>query len=73
MFKAQFESRRIYIIGISETWLNDKLPSDLYNLSSDYIFIRNERTWYYTNSSSIKKGGGVGIFINLRLVLMAIS
>ena len=67
MFKAQFATSNIHIIGISETWLNEKLPTDLYNLSNDYVFIRNDRTWHDGNATLNKKGGGVGIFVNSRL------
>ena len=32
VFKTQFSSSNFHILGLSETWLNDKLPNDLYIL-----------------------------------------
>ena len=66
-FKAQFENSNIHILGISESWLNDFLPSNLLTLSNDFNLLRNDRKWNENNSNVTKKGGGVGLFINSRL------
>ena len=63
VFKAQFSSSNLHILGISETWLNDKLPNGLYNLSNEYTLIRNDRKWCENGNSVPKKGGGVALFI----------
>ena len=68
IFKTQFGDSNIHIFGISETWLNDSIPSNILNLSSSYTLLRNDRKWLQTNNSSIKKGGGVGLFINSKLI-----
>ena len=54
-------------MGLSETWLNDSLPSELYYLSSKYVFYRNDRAWKEDNSNAIKKGGGVGLYVDSNL------
>ena len=63
VFKAQFSSSNLHILGLSETWLNNKLPSGLYNLSNDYTFLRNDRNWCDIGTNIPKKGGGVALFI----------
>ena len=63
-FKIHFMNSNIYILGLSETCLNASLPSELFNLSDNYTFYRNDRSWRDNNSNSIKKGGGVGLFID---------
>ena len=64
IFKIHFMNSNLSILGLSETWLNDSLPSDLFNLSDNYTFYRNDRSWRDNNSNSIKKGGGGGLFID---------
>ena len=66
-FKAQFENSCVHILGLSETWLNDKIPSSLFNLSKDYVLIRNDRNWSEDSTNDIKKGGGVCLFVNSKL------
>ena len=41
--KTQFMDSKLHIIGLSETWLHDKLPSNLFFLNSSYDFIRRTR------------------------------
>ena len=62
-FKAQFMSTNLHILGISETWLNNKLPSNMYILSNDFTLLRNDRSWTDNNINQPKKGGGVGMYI----------
>ena len=64
LIKLNFMSTNLHVIGISETWLNNKLPSELYTLSKDYTLIRNDRTWSDNNGIIPKKGGGVAMFVN---------
>ena len=64
-FKVQFNNSNIHVLGLSETWLNDNIPSNLLKLSSDYI--RNDRKWSDNPENNVKKGGGVGLFINSKL------
>ena len=54
-------------MGISETWLNDRIPSSLLNLSQEFVLVRNDRNWTDDFSNNIKKGGGLGLFINTKL------
>ena len=67
VFKSQFGDSNIHIMGLSETWLNDKIPSNILKLADDYVLLRNDRNWRQNNSTQIKKGGGVGIFIKSKL------
>ena len=66
-FKANFMNKNIHVLGLSETWLNDRLPNKMFDLSSDYLFYRNDRNWKENNSNVIKKGGGVGLYVNKNL------
>ena len=66
-FKTQFENSNIHILGISESWLSELLPSNLFTLSNDFTFLRNDRKWNENNLNLPKKGGGVGLFINSRI------
>ena len=66
-FKTQLGNTNIHILGISETWLNDMIPSNLFILTKEYVFYRYDRRWSDLNSNVPKKGGGVGIFINSKL------
>ena len=56
-------SSNFHILGLSETGLHDYLSSSIYNLSCDFDMIRLDRNWYEPSISTIKKGGGVCIFI----------
>ena len=49
--------------GLSDTWLNESLPNEMYKLSNYYHLLRNDRNWKENNSSRIKKGGGVAMYI----------
>ena len=64
LLKTQFSSSNLHVLGFSETWLNEKLPSALYQLSKDYVFLRNDRNWSDLNDNTIKKGGGIGLYIH---------
>ena len=66
-FKENFNNKNIQVLGISETWLNNSLPRELFELSKNYIFYRNDRNWRDLNSNSIKKGGGVGLYVDNNL------
>ena len=36
LLKIQFRSSNLHILGFSETWLNEKLPTMLFRLSDEY-------------------------------------
>ena len=63
-FKTTFKNSNLHVLGVSETWLNGNLTNQLFELSSNYIFYRNDRSWTDDNNATIKKGGGVGLFMN---------
>ena len=67
VFKAQYMSSNLHILGISETWLNDKLPCEMFKLNNEYTLIRNDRKWSDEGTTEIKKGGGVAIYIRNNL------
>ena len=51
-FKTQFVNSNLHVLGLSETWLNGKLPNELYRLSQHYTLIRIDKNWralYHTN------------------------
>ena len=65
MFKQQLIDSNIHVIGISETWLKNELPSNIVQISG-YDIIRNDRTW--TEKGKVKSGGGVCIYIKNDLI-----
>ena len=64
LLKAQFSSSNFHILGFSETWLSEALPTMLFELSSEYTFLRNDRNWSENTGMNVKKGGGLGIYIH---------
>ena len=60
VFKTQFSSSNLHILGISETRLNEKLPSEMFSLSNEYCPYRNNRNWVEAGSQTIKNGAGSG-------------
>ena len=67
IIKAQFKDSSLHVIGFSETWLHDKFPSNLFDLNSSYDFIRQDRAWRDHDSDPVKRGGGLGLYINNNL------
>ena len=63
IFKTQFVDSNLHVLGLSETWLNGKLPNELYRLSQHYTLIRNDRNWRDEGQKEIKKGGGVALYV----------
>ena len=39
-FKLHFMNSNLHVLGVSETWLNDKLPNEMFNLSRKFLFYR---------------------------------
>ena len=39
-FKAQFMNSNLHVLGLSETWLYDKLLLDIFKLSDEYVLLR---------------------------------
>ena len=68
VFKTQFPCSNLHVLGVSETWLNDKLPDEMFSLSNDYCLYRIDRKWHEPGILNIKKGGGVAIHIKNDLV-----
>ena len=64
-------SSNLHFIGLSETWLNDILPSNLFQLSDEYTLLRNDRKWHEEGLTKPKKGGGVAIYIRNTLKFSA--
>ena len=67
IFKTHFSSSNLHILGISDTWLNNKLPNELFSLSNEYCLYRNDRGWTETGNLNVKKGGGVAIYVKNNL------
>ena len=67
LLKLNFMCTNLHVLGLSETWLNSMLPSELYKLSNEYTLIRNDRNWLDYNNTHIKKGGGVATYIRNNL------
>ena len=66
-FKLHFSDENLHVLGVSETWLNDSLPNELFELSKNYILCRLDRSWKDIGTANIKKGGGVGLYIDSNL------
>ena len=63
LLKTTFNKFNIDIITFSETWLNEVIPNELIDFERKEI-IRNDRKWKNVESSdTIKKGGGVCMYI----------
>ena len=67
LIKMNFMSANLHVLGLSETWLNNMIPSELYTLSNEYTLIRNDRNWHNDNNLIPKKGGGVATYIRNNL------
>ena len=67
IFKAHFMSSNLHFIGLSETWLNDKIPSEILKLSKGLTLMRNDRKWFEDGNTEPKKGGGVAVYIRNNL------
>ena len=63
IFKAHFMSSNLHFIGLSETWLTEKIPDNLLQLSNENTIIRNDRAWTENNTSEPKIGGGIAVFV----------
>ena len=66
-FKIHFMNSNLHVLGLSETWLNDSLPNEMFDLAGKYTLYRNDRNWTENNSNTTKKGGGVGLYIDSNL------
>nr|CAH7762473.1 unnamed protein product [Callosobruchus chinensis] len=56
-FSYFLESQDLDIVGVSETWLNSDVPTNLLNVKN-YTFLRKDR---------VGRGGGVGMYISNNL------
>ena len=66
MLKMNVMSTNLHILGISETWLNESLPDELYRLPN-YHLLRNDRNWRDNNTARYKKRGDVAMYIRNEL------
>ena len=66
-FKVNFMNSNLQVLGLSETWLNDSLPNEMFDLSDSYLLYRNDRKWKENDAANSKKGGGVCLFIDSKL------
>ena len=63
-----FSVENLDVLGISETWLNTNIHSDLVNIHG-YHLIRHDRNWNHNpNVNEPKKGGGVSIYLKNHIV-----
>ena len=62
-------NKNLHVLGLSVTWLNDKLPSNLYTLSNEFTLLRNDRKWSENNPAGPKRGGSVALYIKSNLNL----
>ena len=53
---------KLHILGLSETWLHSNLPDNFLTIEG-YKLLRSDRSWTPPNSTNIKKGGGVSLYI----------
>ena len=67
--KANFLDSGIHVLSISESWLHELLPDNLFCLSNNYVLIRNDRSWNDAHNSSLppKKGGGICMYVSNKL------
>ena len=66
MFKQQLTDSNIHVIGISESWLNNEIPSNIIQIKG-YEVIRNDRNWSEKKNKT-KKGGGVCLYIKKDII-----
>ena len=65
MLKLQLSRSRAHIIGISETWLKEDIPSCLLGMEG-YTLSRLDRAWL-GDDGRVKKGGGVAVYYDCKL------
>ena len=63
LLKIQMKTMGIDLLTFSESWLNENVENNLIHIN-DYNVVRNDRNWRDTNTSSPKRGGGVGAYIH---------
>ena len=63
VFKSYFMDKNLHVLGLSETWLNNKLPNNLFTLTESFTLIRNDREWNDNGSHEPKRGGGIALYI----------
>ena len=57
-----YTNLKLHILGISETWLNGQIIDNFVNIEG-YDLLRLDRTWAEPNSNTVKRGGGVSLYI----------
>ena len=54
--------QKLHVLGLSETWLSENMPDSFISIEG-YDITRLDRTWLQTQSNTVKKGGGVTMYI----------
>ena len=62
-FRMHFEHSKLDVIALSETWLSSDLCSNILQLENYQLF-RWDRAFNRDNSSAIKRGGGLLLYIH---------
>ena len=66
LVRTTFENLYIDVISFSETWLNEDMSDEYVDLKN-YNISRNDRKWKEVGAKSIKKGGGVCMYVRNEL------
>ena len=53
---------KLHVLGISESWLNEVIPDNFIQISG-YELVRLDRSWKHPVSNTVKKGGGVCLYV----------
>ena len=60
--KLHVSEQKFDIFSLSETWLNESLTSDLFEIDG-FTLIRWDRSWKNQGEYKAKKGGGIAAYI----------
>ena len=62
MVKIHIRQLGFHIFTLSETWLTNDMPDNFLNIEG-YNLVRWDRSWCEDGSNSVKRGGGVALYI----------
>ena len=63
LLKIPIEQMKFHVFTFSESWLNERVPDSIIQVDG-YNLVRFDSQWKGDNDEHIKKGGGVGLYIN---------
>ena len=66
LLKIQIEQMKFHVFTFSESWLYDEIPDSMIRVNG-YNLVCFDRQWKENNMPHVKKGGGVGMYINEEL------